>query len=486
MLNKKLLAFLRQFSREEHSQLRLFLESPFFYQGMWRKPSEVVRLYDYIMQHQADEENPKLEKALVSTLFFPNRVFKEKQKGPVDSLTTDMLKLVGKFMVYKNKALDSIENELLAQLRHYRIFDNEVRFLHTEQQLRSTLQQRKIKDKYYYQICMEMEEEVMSFDAIRQPMELQRSNYNFQMALDYFCALSKVEMMAASKMRNFIYKQEPHSAPNQELAAVVLKFIQTEGAANNITLQLFAYVLELCDNFNNEIFNTFEQLLQESDKQLSVNDRIGLNTVLRNFYANQYSLSGSPEMLNKFFNLLKAHLEKGLLYYDGYLLVGNLRMLTTFALKLGHADWIKNVLENHPAEKLCGTKYPQEAVDLNWAEYYFHLKNYDKAESYLSYRTFEQQGLSIASEIILSRIYYETNNDLLDSRLKALDQKIRRSKLSKEVKLRYFNFTRLLEKLCRFRWTNNSKRITGLIEEIQKTPSVAHREWLLEKAQQQL
>ena len=92
-------------------------------------------------------------------------------------------------------------------------------------------------------------------------------------------------------------------------------------------------------------------------------------THFRNLLSQQYSRNGTPETQKQLFETLQVHLHKGLLYYDEHMHIANLRMLTTHALKQNQTEWIRKVLEQHPPERLCGTKYPKEACDLNWAEY---------------------------------------------------------------------------------------------------------------------
>ncbi len=79
------------------------------------------------------------------------------------------------------------------------------------------------------------------------------------------------------------------------------------------------------------------------------------------------------------------------------------------------------------------------------------------------------------------KIYYETQDELLESRMKALDQKVRRSKLSRETKNRYYNFLKKLDKIIKYGWQKNNPKRARLIEEIKTTPEIATREWLLEK-----
>jgi len=152
-------------------------------------------------------------------------------------------------------------------------------------------------------------------------------------------------------------------------------------------------------------------------------------------------------------------------------------------LKLGHFEWAKNILDIHTPERICSTKYPVEAYNLNFAEYYFYKNEYEKAKGKLTYRLFENPHFSILADLLLIKIYFETEDELLDSRMKALEQKVRRTKISAEAKSRYYNFLNKLDKIIRYSWQKDSPKRSKLIEDIKTIPNIIQREWLLEKSE---
>lgn len=97
------------------------------------------------------------------------------------------------------------------------------------------------------------------------------------------------------------------------------------------------------------------------------------------------------------------------------------------------------------------------------------------------YRLFENPVLSILADLLLIKIYYETEDELLHSRMKALDQKVRRSKLTPPVKNRYLNFLRKLDKIVKYGSPKRANRLARLLEEIRTEPEIVAREWLLEQ-----
>ncbi len=97
------------------------------------------------------------------------------------------------------------------------------------------------------------------------------------------------------------------------------------------------------------------------------------------------------------------------------------------------------------------------------------------------YRLFEATPLSLAADLLLIKIYYETQNELLESRMKAMDQKIRRAKIAPTTRNQYLNFLSKLNKIIKYAWKPDKKRREKLLEEITIEPEIISREWLLEQ-----
>ena len=91
MLHRKLLEVLSRLRQADHKRLRHFLESVYF--NHIRKPGDIIRLYDYIMEREADESHPELSKTAVFHSFFPDKPFHENEKNPLDSLASDLFGL---------------------------------------------------------------------------------------------------------------------------------------------------------------------------------------------------------------------------------------------------------------------------------------------------------------------------------------------------------------------------------------------------------
>jgi hypothetical protein len=97
------------------------------------------------------------------------------------------------------------------------------------------------------------------------------------------------------------------------------------------------------------------------------------------------------------------------------------------------------------------------------------------------YKHFSNPSYGILGDLLLIKIYFETSDELLDYRMKALEQKVRRTKISKDLKGNYYRFLQKLGKIIKYSSEKNSRKLARLLEEIKTTPGVLEREWLLEK-----
>ncbi len=230
-----------------------------------------------------------------------------------------------------------------------------------------------------------------------------------------------------------------------------------------------------------ESIDALHDMLEAYKEQINPDQFKNLKTYYRVLWLRYHNKTGGPYIQRRIFEIYREHLEQGYFYFGNQIPVHNFRNLVAFALKLGHLDWVKNFLETHPPERISGTRYPAEVYSLNMADYLFSLKKYEEAADHLVYRNFENPTFNILADVLLVKIYYETRNDLLESRMKALDQKIRRSKMNRRIKNRYYNFLKKLHQIIKYGWQPGTPRFNRLVAQIKDAQEIVARDWLLEK-----
>lgn len=463
----------------ERRQLRLFLLSPYF--NNTRNAQTMLTLYDHIVLHDADERQPALAKAHVSHVFFPNTPFQEKEKSPLDSLASELFLLVRRFLAQQQHDAEKTESgDMLPLMRFYRKHGLEERFWQTAQSARKIREETPVRGADYFLEQLRIEEEISNFQGIYDTHEDDANLNAVNYYLDAFFSVLKMEYTCA------LYHRFRHSqmaiTPTSGLTQAVLEFMEQENHLDIPLAKVYSRILSMLQ------IPTDENLLSDLENNLAIYKEAippekyrDLQAYYRFFWGRQYLRSGDTANRQRMFDILEAHLREGYFYIDHKLTPLSLRLLLNFGLKLGKYDWVKKLLDAHTPERICGTKYPEDVHNLNVAEYHFYKKEYAAAEEKLTYRPFENPNFSILADVLLIKIYFETADELLDSRMKALDQKVRRTKLAKETKDGYYNFLKKLDKVVKYGWQINTPKREKLVEEIRTTPGVFAREWLLEK-----
>lgn len=479
MLNRKLLEVLKHLSAAEKKRLRQFLVSPYFNSGSLT--DDVIRLYDLIVRCETKEDHPALSKAAVFAVFFPGRQFLENVKSPLDGLTSRLFHLVRQFLAQSDFERENGEiYEHLSLARFYRKFAFEERFWQTMQTLKNIQRTAPLHDVQYYYTQLQIEQEEFSFrglyNSFEDGMNLNAAHNN----LDLYYSILKLEFTCAQEHQVRFAQIEGH--PQTSFIDNILMLIEDGGPLDIPINQIYRLLLNLLKNpESKELLHKLEELLNLYEPIISTERYKSFRAFHRFFWHQVYLKSGNDYSRRHIFEMYQEHLEKGYFYFDGLIPYTAFRNLVMFALILHEFDWVKTFLETHPPERIFGTRYPHEAHSLNVAEYHFYLKEYETALEKLVYRHFENPSLGILSDMLLIKIYYETDNELLDSRMKAIDQKIRRSKLNQETKNRYFNFLKKLDKIIKYGNQKKSPKRERLIAEIKNTSEIVYREWLLEK-----
>jgi hypothetical protein len=478
MLHRKLLEILSRLPAVDHKRLRLFLSSPYFNTG-YLAP-KLIELYDYVMEHQADEASSSLDKQKVAAVFYPEKPFREKEKGPIDHLASHLFQLVRDFLYQRSQDLKASEAKKLLNLAEfYREHSLEERFAQTMQGIVKTQAAPAIKDSEYFWLHYEIDMEIASFKSWFTTFEDDFNTTALHHNLDSFYTLLKLENLCTHLYEKTISK--PSAAPNKALSEAVLHLPEDDPIMETPLARCYRLVYDLLDNEHDEDkLKALETLLDQHRREIPAEKFYNLQAYYRYFWNRLYASRGI-NVTEQIFNLYKHQLETGSLYNKGQIHTTVFRVMIQFSLRNKAYDWTKEFFTKHQPEMISGTRYPQEFYNLNYAEYHFARKEYDAASEKLNFLSFENTYYSLQVDVLLIKIYFETQDELLEPRMRAFEQRVRRSRVGPEFKERYFNFLKKLDKIIKYGWQKNSPKRQKLIEEIRTASAIVEREWLLEK-----
>ncbi len=473
MPSRKLLEVVQLLTPEESKRATVFLKSPFFNQKS--NAAQLVELYQLIVRHGADEQNPQLQKAAVSKIFFPEKPFRENEKNPIDSLASDLFGLLRRFLMFldSENELDD-DREMLALARFYLNNNLEERFEQTVSALRKSLESQMIRGAEFFKKRFDLEALVAEYQSYFNTFEDDANLHSAQADLDMAFAIQKLELSSALHFQRTVSQFENA----QESDVLLVKLLENPHLPP--VAKLYAHVIQMLNAADpTESLEEFGKMLEENRTQIPVEKLRDLQSFYRFFAGRTYVKQGGPDLVQRLFDLYEKHLEAGYFIRKGKMHTTSLRLLVNMALKLNRAEWVKQFLKDYPPARITGTRFPDETHSICLAEVYFHEKNYAAALDCLNYRMFENVNYRLVADVLLVKIYFSTGDELVESRLKALDQKVRRSKISAEIKLPYQNFLKIMEKIMRAGGQFDAKKAAKLVAEIRAMPPILEREWLI-------
>ncbi len=227
------------------------------------------------------------------------------------------------------------------------------------------------------------------------------------------------------------------------------------------------------------LFVAFSERLPQSEQEVPPLQYRNLLAIYRYFVGRSYRLKGETQIRSRLYRLLQEHFEGGYLEVEGKLLPNTFRVLINLAIWEKEYTWAHQVLDDYPPERIMGTRYPLEFHNLSRADLLFAEGKLEEAEERITYRQFQDAHYSIMSDVLLAKIYYETDHDLFESRLRALELKVRRARGIPIDQKAYLNFISTLKRIRKYQWTNDTNKLTKIREKIEDGLSTINREWLL-------
>lgn len=483
MVHHKLQEILTCLDRKQHKQLALFLKSPYFNNSY--NAEAILKLY----LHLKTARGAKSGKKEVSDLFFPNKPFHEHKKNQIDSLSSDLFRLVKQFLNIEseeNQPGSLKEQQILANF--YQLHGLEERFWQTIASWKKQIKKLKIQDAQFFQNSFLLEQEIASFQSTFNTYSDDANLINANKLLDQYYLVQKLEIYSILEYQ-VIIGSRPRAELNQIIGKELLSSLSDLPYTNLTYVRLYLIILEMLgENISESRLLSLELILEKEKNKILPQHFRNFQAFYRYFYGGLYFHKQDKEGLERLFNLYNKHLTEGYFYInDGEILQSSFKLIINIGLKLGKFDWVMSFLENHPPERITGTRFPQETFQLSLADLYFYQKKYDEAAEALEYRLFENIKFSLLADLLLIKIYYETSNDLLESRINALIQKNRRAKMADSDKTGLNNFLRILERLLKLKYApENQNGLSTLKNRIQSEKLLVERAWILEKTREEM
>ena len=478
MISIKIIEVISNLSLEQKRRLHDFLHSPYHNSGY--NSQRVIALYELVQVAIADNQMKNLEKHILQEHFYPDRPFVPKHKNLIDALASDLFAKLKQFLFFERVQEPSFTTQqTLALARFYRLHSFEERFWQVVRQFRKQHTKLGHRDATFYLDAFQVEAEVAAFQSTFNTYTDDANIGTAMGFLDQFYATQKLENASILTFQ----RQLGGSAVGQEK--------QTTNLLSEVYQEYTSFHTPLANHYKTILdwlyhpptatdLENFMVVVKADQPQIEPSKFRNLMAFHRYFLSVQYrkEVSGTA-LLEKILKVYKEHLAEGYFLVDqNKILPQSLQSIIVVATKLGEIDWAKGVLKDFPPERITGTRFPNEAHALCEAFILFTNEEYTAAQDTLVYRSFENVNYSILADVLLIKIYFVMQDDLLENRIQALEKKVRRTKLSERDKSGYLNFLRFLLRVLKYQHDRQSKKWHKLEQDLQETRPMLEREWL--------
>ncbi|MEE9438536.1 MAG: hypothetical protein V3V14_06010 [Saprospiraceae bacterium] len=210
------------------------------------------------------------------------------------------------------------------------------------------------------------------------------------------------------------------------------------------------------------------------------------NDEIRSIYDSLLSFSvrrvnkGDLSFQKETLDIYKEALKKEVLFLDGHITATTFNNIVFFALRTNQYDWADDFIKDYGP--LLSHQDRLNSVSLSKARVEFYRKNYGQVIDLLQQVEMESVVYNLSAKTLLLSSYYELDEfDALDSFLNSFRVYINREKsISLRKKSLYKKLLSIVKKIIRL-LPNDKAAINALILEIEESPGIIIKPWLLEK-----
>lgn len=479
MLGSTLVKTLKLFDQAQLKRLEQFVSSPYFNPEIEKGKSSTLRLLEILTDTLSNKEDAALTKQKVFQLLFPDRKFSD---STIEKIKVSLLKLIRKFISFEN--LREMEfYSILNLAEFYRVNGWKEKFNSEVKKARRFLSDTSIRDEIHYHKLLQLELIEYQFQNDNNRRQGDLNLPNMLNTLDIFYLLAKYKYAGLlSQQRKYV------DVDFEEIISIGSIKLKKASFDKYSLLKMYKCLLELISNNSKEVtgkYNLAKDLIEENQKYIPDEEYKILRAFLRNFCTAQRNL-GRNNFLSLLFQLYKEDLDYGRLYVENKIQASAVVNITVVGLLLNEHEWVWNFLQNHKGE-IIGAERPEEVYNLSLANYYFNIKEYDKAEELLNWGYIDIYYILNARRIEIKVLYETKQFDRLDSKLNAFkvfvfrEKNKQRNSFSFEMNNAFLKF---LYQILTPSTMKNEKRITKIEDKIKNEIAVADKEWLLEKLEE--
>lgn len=474
MTNHGLILILKTFTEAEINEFKIFIRSPYY-----NNRNAIVSLLDVIISYYPEFNFKHITKNELFGKVFPGKKFNDSTFRVILSGLND---LAVKFITLKKFESDNPAFNLtkIKALMERNVLTGLDKIFSESYSLLSKKGTVSVETFFHLHLFNTAESSYLSekhsgvFDKILDKYGLESDMKNL---LHYFYLkfMSRyVYMLNIEMLYNVRFEKE--------FIDKIFQSINPETFGNTAILQLYFHlVLMLKEKLNDNHYFKVKELFRKHKKTFHKNDVTEVIINMQNFCSRMIS-EGHRGFYKEKFEIYKTELKLKTYLIKGKMSPVYFISLVSLALKIKKTVWIKNFIENYSSK--LDESIRINTVNYSLSLYEFELKNFRKAQEYLSVIKFTDLYQKLDLKVLQIMIYYEMNyTDNLISALEAFRHFLSNNKLIPESKYIYYsNFYKSVKKLNYFRQRKDEFGIKKFISELKSKSNFVNRNWILSKA----
>lgn len=263
------------------------------------------------------------------------------------------------------------------------------------------------------------------------------------------------------------------------LLDAVLRFLENHPYLQipAVAVYYHGYFAQLGDD-DDAHFQRLKTLLQEHAGRFSLAEIHDLYLMAINYCIRRIN-QAREQYFRDAFELYQSGLEHGALLEHGMLSRWTYNNIALTGLHLLEFEWVRKFL--HDYAPLLPENHRDGAFNFNIARYYYDTGNHRQAMQHLLRMEYDDVLQNLVAKVMLCRIYYELGEtDALENQLDSIQIYLRRKKILGYHQKYYTTIVRFMRKLVAIN-RNDSKEVAAFRQQIELTPSLPEREWLLKQ-----
>ncbi len=477
MQQSRLVKNIRELSKKEREQFKLFVESPYF-----NKHKKTIQLLRYILKHIDAVKGSKLSKIKTHEHLFPEQKFDEQN---LYNTMSYLMKLFHRYLAIHHFEEADFEEPLMTLKAAYEA--NQFELLKNRgKQLEKQLKKRPFHNSDYFMANYRLNSYLGYYDSQYEDRTKTKRLQSVVDSLDRYYILEKLRN-TIHLTANVLMMNTPYSF---HMLDEVLSHLQNNFELYEKDISIIMYhtiLMSLRDENNPEHYRQLKEMLSSKMEMLSSEEQSDLYSFANNYCVRQIN-KGHSEFQRELFDLYKHGLDTGIILYNGLLSEWNYKNITALGCSLKEFDWTENFIQEF--KKKLPNHRAENAYNYNLAHLYYSKKMYQEALSALLHVQFTDVKYHLNTTFLLLRTYYALHDT--EALLSLIDTfriyVIRNQKITSEQKRGYTNFLRFAKRLVLLRHNATTysrkelrEKLDALFHKIEETGNIINRYWLTEE-----